>query len=203
MPTIPPRGISHVKPPCRGRPSTPAVGTGAGIAESGPGDVAHHPMATFDSGFCYRGELRHERAEERSRPGASKIRPRRAAPSCSERPRSLQVIPRGDPQRQIHAAASDLLAGKAEEVGRGHGFLEHDQHRRRGAMVCDGAFGGVVPQVGSEAGGHRGGVERAPLPFEEERPFLTAAPQDAEGVGVDRAQRPAMAEIARRAVRRV
>ena len=69
-------------------------------------------------------------------------------------------------------------------------------------MVGDGAVRGEVAQVGRKPGCHRRGVERAPLPLDEERPRLVTA-QQPEGVGVDRARHPLVAEVPGRAVRRV
>ena len=69
-------------------------------------------------------------------------------------------------------------------------------------VVVDRVRAGGLAQVGRNAGGHRGWVERAALPLQE-RPRCVPAPQQPKGVGVDRAQRPLVPEVPGRAVRRV
>ena len=108
----------------------------------------------------------------------------------------------GDPQGQPDAGTIHLPSRDAQEVAGGELVLEDDQHVGADAMVVGGALRGVVAEVGGEAGGHRGGPHRAALPLEKERPALAVTAQDAEGVRVNRVQDAALAEVARRAVRR-
>ena len=86
---------------------------------------------------------------------------------------------------------------------RSHGVLEDDEDGGLRVVVFEGPGAGVVAQVGREARGHRGGMQRPPLPLEEERPRRVAASQEPEGVGVHGAKDSLVTEVARGAVRRI
>ena len=70
-------------------------------------------------------------------------------------------------------------------------------------VVVGGPAGGVVAQVGGEAGGHRDRAHGTSLPLKEEGPSIVATAQDPEGVGLDPVKPSAVLEVPRRPSGRV
>ena len=107
------------------------------------------------------------------------------------------------PQLHFEPGAIQFAPSDAQEVDGRNLVLEHDEDGGARAVVVGRSLRGVVAEVRGEAGGHRDGTDGAALPLEEERPRRVAASEDAERVGVDGAEAPVVAEVARCAVRRV
>ena len=90
-----------------------------------------------------------------------------------------------------------LLGRNSKEMCRRQVIVEDDQHGWPHAVVVYGPVRGVVAQVWSEPRPHGDGTHGAPLPLQEEGPYILAAPQHAKRVGVHRATGPEVPEVTR------
>ena len=116
-------------------------------------------------------------------------------PRPSQRPNPLQQAPVRHAQGNSHPRPLHLVARHSQEVGLCDLVLEYDEDCGLRAVIVGGPMRGVVAQVGRDASGHRNGSHGPALPLQEEGPGVVAPSQDAEGVGVDRADFVLMSEV--------
>ena len=100
----------------------------------------------------------------------------------------------GHPQGHRDPGPFHFIFRHSQEVAGGDVVVEDHQYGGDRAVVVQGTVGGVVAQVGGDAGRHGGGPHRPPLPLQEEGPFFSLPPQYAEGVGAHRVQPVVVAE---------
>ena len=79
---------------------------------------------------------------------------------CAQRSELLQGVPVGRPQGHPHPGPLHLVARHPQEVADCKFVVEGHQHQGNDAVVVQGPAGGVIAQVGGDAGGHRDRAHR-------------------------------------------
>ena len=133
----------------------------------------------------------------------ARARPLRATPHGAQGPLAFERSPIRDLDRQIVQGSGWLFPKHPQKPIGGQRVIEGEQDKRPSTVIVGWPLIAVVALIGSKLGGHRGGPDRAPLPFEEERLVAFAPAEHTEGVGLNRVESAVEAEVARGPVRRV